>query len=99
MQNQIQDPWFKPKTIGWGWVPANYKGWLVILAFVIFIAVNFYSYILIKEIIKEKVDTVVNKFDDLSWMIIFYSTIQLAVNSILAVIALLTITNLTSSKK
>jgi uncharacterized membrane protein len=92
--NQIQDPWFKPKTIGWGWVPANYKGWLVILAFVIFVAVNVSSYILIKE----KVDIVVAKFDDLNWMIIFYSTIQLIFNFILAILALITITKLTASK-
>jgi len=27
--------WFKTKKYGWGWTPANYKGWLVILFFII----------------------------------------------------------------
>ena len=21
--------WFRPKTIGWGWSPASWEGWLV----------------------------------------------------------------------
>jgi hypothetical protein len=90
----ITDPWFKPKTIGWGWTPANTKGWLVMLVTVIFIFVNVAAYMLIKE----RTDIVVAKFDDHSWLIIFYSTIQLIVNCILAFAALLTITKLTSSK-
>lgn len=26
--------WFKQKTYGWGWSPANWMGWAVILVFV-----------------------------------------------------------------
>lgn len=26
-----QDYWFKAKDYGWGWVPARWQGWLVIL--------------------------------------------------------------------
>jgi hypothetical protein len=90
----LTTPWFKPKTIGWGWVPNNRNGWLVIFIFIIFVAINVSCYVFISEY----TDRLVDKFDDLSWMIIFYSTIQLIVNSILAITALLTITNLTSSK-
>jgi hypothetical protein len=95
LPTQIQDPWFKPKTIGWGWVPANAKGWLVILTFVIFVAVNVLCYV----IISDYTDKVVARFDDLTWMIIFYSTIQFISNFVLALIALITITRLTSSTK
>jgi hypothetical protein len=94
--NQIQDPWFKPKTIGWGWVPANTKGWLVILAFVIFTAINVSTCILLQE----KGYKVLTKFvDNGGSSIIFYSTVQLVCNFILAIIALITITKLTSSTK
>lgn len=27
--------WFKAKLYGWGWTPAKWQGWLVILAYVI----------------------------------------------------------------
>jgi len=32
MENEL---WFKRKTYGWGWTPANAKGWCAALAFVI----------------------------------------------------------------
>jgi hypothetical protein len=91
----ITNPWFKPKTIGWGWVPNNRNGWLMIFIFIIFVAINVSCYV----IIAEYTDRIVAKFDDLTWMIIFYSTIQLICNFILAIIALITITRLTSSQK
>jgi hypothetical protein len=94
LPNQIQDPWFKPKKIGWGWVPSNYKGWLVILAFVSFVVINVICF----SVIRDYTIKVVAKFDDLTWMIIFYSTIQFISNFILATIALITVTKLTSSK-
>lgn len=32
--------WFKRKIYGWGWVPVKLQGWLVILAFVLFLVWN-----------------------------------------------------------
>ena len=29
--------WFKRKLYGWGWTPAKWQGWLVILVFIAFI--------------------------------------------------------------
>lgn len=29
--------WFKRKLYGWGWTPCTWQGWLVILAFMIFV--------------------------------------------------------------
>jgi hypothetical protein len=95
LTNPITDPWFRPKKIGWGWVPNNRNGILVTLGFVIFVAVNVTCYVFVAEY----TDKVVAKFDDLTWMIIFYSTIQLVCNFILAIIVLITITKLTSSTK
>ncbi|HEY3949634.1 hypothetical protein [Phenylobacterium sp.] len=32
------DPWFRPKAIGVGYTPANAKGWLSLLVFVVLLA-------------------------------------------------------------
>jgi hypothetical protein len=93
--NPITNPWFKPKTIGWGWVPNNRNGWLVILIFIIFVAINVACYVFVAEY----TNRLVTKFDDLALMIIFYSTIQFVCNFVLAIVALVTITKLTSSLK
>jgi hypothetical protein len=29
--------WFKAKLYGWGWMPATWQGWLVILVYVVFV--------------------------------------------------------------
>jgi hypothetical protein len=91
----ITNLWFKPKTIGWGWVPNNRNGWLVIFIFIIFVAINVSCYVFVAEY----TDRLVAKFDDLTWMIIFYSTIQLICNFVLAIVALVAITKLTNSLK
>jgi hypothetical protein len=91
----ITNPWFKPKTYGWGWTPANLKGWLTTIALVIFIFANTASYIQINE----KPNLPIDKLEDYFWMVNFNSTIQLIINSFLALTGLLTITKLTSSKK
>ncbi|MCI5108512.1 MAG: hypothetical protein MRY49_01545 [Candidatus Pacebacteria bacterium] len=31
--------WFKRKPFGWGWTPANKKGWLVTLAYILLVIV------------------------------------------------------------
>ncbi len=33
--------WFKRKTYGWGWYPATWQGWLVLLAFIAIMVWNF----------------------------------------------------------
>ncbi len=39
MVNTIKEPnkelWFKSKTYGWGWVPATWQGWLIVLGYVL----------------------------------------------------------------
>ena len=34
--------WFKAKNYGWGWYPATWQGWLVIVIFVLLINLDFY---------------------------------------------------------
>jgi len=34
----MSDYWFKPKRIGWGLSPANWKGWVSVLVLVLAIA-------------------------------------------------------------
>lgn len=29
--------WFKRKLYGWGWVPVRWQGWVVVLAFIVFV--------------------------------------------------------------
>ncbi|NQV88357.1 MAG: hypothetical protein HQ402_02285 [Parcubacteria group bacterium] len=29
--------WFKRKLYGWGWTPAKWQGWVVVLVFIIFV--------------------------------------------------------------
>jgi uncharacterized membrane protein YhaH (DUF805 family) len=36
----MQQPWFKAKTFGWGWTPATWQGWLILLVYIISIAVS-----------------------------------------------------------
>lgn len=32
--------WFKRKLYGWGWTPATWQGWLVVLGFVLLVVLN-----------------------------------------------------------
>lgn len=32
--------WFKRKLYGWGWTPATWQGWLVVLLFILFLLWN-----------------------------------------------------------
>jgi hypothetical protein len=34
----MEHPWFKAKTFGWGWTPATWQGWVVMLMYVATIA-------------------------------------------------------------
>jgi len=34
LKNNPQGYWFKRKPFGWGWTPAKWQGWVVILAYV-----------------------------------------------------------------
>jgi hypothetical protein len=31
----VKKPWFKAKTYGWGWQPATWQGWLVMLVWLV----------------------------------------------------------------
>ncbi len=33
--------WFKAKEYGYGWYPANWKGWLTLMIFILVVALNF----------------------------------------------------------
>ncbi len=33
--------WFKAKTYGWGWYPATWQGWLVLLGWIGLVFLNF----------------------------------------------------------
>ncbi len=39
LRDNPQGYWFKAKIYGWGWTPAKWQGWLVILAYVALIVV------------------------------------------------------------
>ncbi|MBI1866538.1 MAG: hypothetical protein HY005_01620 [Candidatus Staskawiczbacteria bacterium] len=32
--------WFKRKLYGWGWTPAKWQGWIILIVFIIFIVLN-----------------------------------------------------------
>jgi amino acid transporter len=34
--------WFKRKRYGWGWTPATWQGWLIVLIFIIALVWNFH---------------------------------------------------------
>lgn len=34
IKNNPQDHWFKAKLYGWGWTPAKWQGWLVIIVYI-----------------------------------------------------------------
>lgn len=44
MQQQNNKYWFKAKTYGYGWTPATWQGWLIILAYLIIFGVLFYIF-------------------------------------------------------
>ena len=39
LQDNPQGYWFKAKLYGWGWTPAKWQGWLVILVYVALILI------------------------------------------------------------
>ncbi len=41
MPNGTKKYWFAAKTYGWGWTPATWQGWLILVIFVGLIVVNF----------------------------------------------------------
>ena len=38
----MKTPWFKAKTYGYGWYPATWQGWLVLVGFIAIMVGNFY---------------------------------------------------------
>ncbi len=37
LKDNPKDYWFKRKLFGWGWTPATWQGWLVILAYFVLV--------------------------------------------------------------
>ncbi len=37
MKTPSQKLWFKRKLYGWGWTPATWQGWVVVLVYIVFI--------------------------------------------------------------
>jgi hypothetical protein len=35
--NTLGEPWFKPKTYGYGNAPCNWKGWAATIGFIVFV--------------------------------------------------------------
>ena len=54
--------WFKITKFGYGWYPANWRGWATIVVYLIF---NFTNYLLIKSQTKSESDLWVNFIFDL----------------------------------
>ena len=42
LKDNPQGYWFKAKLYGWGWVPVNWKGFAVLVLFIVLIIGNFY---------------------------------------------------------
>lgn len=40
LRNNPEGYWFKRKAFGWGWTPATWQGWLVILVFMAIFILN-----------------------------------------------------------
>jgi len=40
LKDNPQKYWFKRKLYGWGWTPARWQGWVVIVVFLIFVLVS-----------------------------------------------------------
>lgn len=41
IKDNPQGYWFKAKLYGWGWVPATWQGWAVLLLFVLLMVLDF----------------------------------------------------------
>lgn len=37
LKDNPKDYWFKRRLYGWGWAPANLKGWIVVLVFLLLV--------------------------------------------------------------
>lgn len=42
IKNNPRGYWFKAKRYGWGWVPAHWQGWAVLVAFIALVVMNFF---------------------------------------------------------
>ena len=43
LKNNPERYWFKRKLYGWGWTPATWQGWFVILVFIVIMVWNVFS--------------------------------------------------------
>ena len=40
LKNNPENLWFKRKLYGWGWTPAKWQGWVVVLSFIGFVVLG-----------------------------------------------------------
>ena len=40
LKNNPEGYWFKRKLYGWGWTPATWQGWLVLLVFLVLVTLH-----------------------------------------------------------
>jgi len=40
----MKKPWFKAKIYGWGWYPASWQGWLIVLIYIVLVSTFFSNY-------------------------------------------------------
>lgn len=40
IKNNPEGHWFKRKLYGWGWTPAKWQGWMVLLVFVVLVTMD-----------------------------------------------------------
>jgi uncharacterized membrane protein YhaH (DUF805 family) len=49
LKNNPEGYWFKRKLYGWGWTPVKWQGWVIVLAFIVFIVWSSLDFINIQE--------------------------------------------------
>ncbi|MEZ4194790.1 MAG: hypothetical protein R3B53_00095 [Candidatus Paceibacterota bacterium] len=59
--------WFKRKLYGYGWTPARWQGWVVVLVFLILAVANFYRL----EALSSSIDETLNDFIPQTLVLIF----------------------------
>lgn len=65
-----KDLWFRTKRYGYGWVPVNYKGWLVVVCYIV---LNIDAALILLPVYR-----VTNEFTSAHWLflsIVFVNTI------------------------
>lgn len=64
--NNNNNFWFKRKRYGWGWIPATWQGWLIIVVEVLFILLS--SVVLLKDVPRNTYQSEVGIFFALTFL-------------------------------